>query len=171
MKAIAALTLALAGAVVAQDGLGLPECAQSCASSFLAGGIGNCGRDVKCICQEKSFLSDIACCLAGDCSAQDQAQAVSVAANLCRGVGVTDLPSSVSCATASTSATGSAASAPTTGSASTTASGSGTTFGPTNTATAAATETSTQSSNLGPRPTAAAGLGAIGGIIAAVALL
>ncbi|KAL2139704.1 hypothetical protein VTI28DRAFT_4837 [Corynascus sepedonium] len=171
MKTIAALSLALAGVVVAQGGLDLPTCAQSCASSFLSGGIGDCGRDVKCICSNKEFIDEIACCLAGDCSASDQDKAVSVALNLCKGAGVTDLPSSVTCATASTSAASSTSNA-----ASTTdsASSSGTTAAPTssgNTASTSSPATQTAEPNLGPRPTAAAGLGAIGGIIAAVALL
>ncbi|KAK4041391.1 hypothetical protein C8A01DRAFT_45453 [Parachaetomium inaequale] len=162
---VALLSLAFAGAVVAQDGLGLPKCAESCATSFLNGGIGDCGRDVECICKNKSFLGEIACCLAGDCSADDQTTAVSVAANLCKAFGVTDLPTTVACSTASGTASTTAASA------SASATDSGTSSAPTGTANNAAQSTTSQSTNFGPRPTAAAGLGAIGGIMAAVALL
>lgn len=167
MKVPAALfTLALAGAAVAQDGFGLPECANNCANKFLQNGIGNCGKDIKCICEDKSFLGEIACCLTDACNEADQKAAVAAAANICDAVGVKGLPTEVACATASA--------------ASTTASrtGSGTAPAPTGTGANAATQnpaaqstTTSESTNFGPRPTAAAGLGAIGGIIAAVALL
>ncbi|EAQ88302.1 predicted protein [Chaetomium globosum CBS 148.51] len=172
MKVPAALlTLALAGAAAAQDAgaFGLPECAASCATKFLQGGIGNCGKDIECICRNDTFLGEIACCLADVCSEADQKAAVVAAAGICDAVGVSDLPTEVACATAASS-TGPAAS--------TTASGAGSNTSPAPTGGAAgatqnpdAQSTSSESSNLGPRPTAAAGLGAIGGIIAAVALL
>ncbi|KAK4241965.1 hypothetical protein C8A03DRAFT_29860 [Achaetomium macrosporum] len=162
MKVTAALvSLALAGAAVAQE---LPSCAQSCANQFLTGGIGNCGSDPKCICADKGFLGSIACCLTGVCDQAAQSSAVSYAASLCSAFGVTDLPTAVSCT--------STAAATTTGSASGTSSGSSSpTQTSTGTAASAATNSPNTSSNLGPRPTAAAGLGAIGGIVAAVALL
>jgi hypothetical protein len=77
---------------------------------------------------------------------------------------VSGLPTTVACATASAAP---ASAAPT---------ASGTSAAPTGSG-AAATQnpspetTTSESTNYGPRPTAAAGLGAIGGIIAAVALL
>jgi hypothetical protein len=83
---------------------------------------------------------------------------------ICDAVGVKGLPTEVACATASA--------------ASTTASGTASNTAPAPTGSgAAATQspdaqsTTSESTNFGPRPTAAAGLGAIGGIIAAVALL
>jgi hypothetical protein len=166
MKVPAALlTLALAGAAVAQDGgFDLPECANACATKFLQGGIGNCGKDIECICKNDTFLGEIACCLVDGCSEEDQKKAVAAAADICDAVGVKGLPTEVACATASA--------------ASTTASGtaSGTAPAPTGSGAAAtqnpdAQSTTSESTNFGPRPTAAAGLGAIGGIIAAVALL
>ncbi|KAL2153019.1 hypothetical protein VTH82DRAFT_4174 [Thermothelomyces myriococcoides] len=168
MKAIAALVLSLAGAVAAQDGLNLPTCAQTCAGSLLSSSIGDCGRgDVKCICSNKSFLSDIACCLADDCSPQDQERAVDAARDLCSGFGVTDLPDEVTCSSASSSAASSSATG-----ASTTASssGSGTTPTPTGDADEDAAPSSTTIPDAGARPTVHAGL-ALGGIIAAAALL
>ncbi|KAK3306541.1 uncharacterized protein B0T15DRAFT_492079 [Chaetomium strumarium] len=163
MKVTAALvSLGLASAAFAQQQT-LPKCAQSCADKFLTGGIGNCGSDPKCICADKGFLGGIACCLVDVCDAPAQSSAVAFAASLCNGFGVTDLPTAVSCtSTAASTTTGSAS---TTGSGSTSATQTGTG------AASAATNSASTSNNLGPRPTAAAGLGAIGGIVAAVALL
>ena len=46
----------------------------------MKGGVGNCGvGDVKCICENKNFLGDIACCLEGTCDKPDQSAAVSYA--------------------------------------------------------------------------------------------
>lgn len=93
---------------------------------------------------------------------------------LCSGQGVTTLPTTVACATktgGSSAATNSATT--TTGSPSASASGSDS-GSATNTmpfATESSTKTSTVSTNYGPKPTAAIGLGAIGGIVAAVAML
>lgn len=78
---------------------------------------------------------------------------------LCKGAGVTDLPTAVSCTTSAAKTSSPAATA-----AVTTGAESATTTAP-------SSASSTESSNYGPRPTAAAGLGAIGGIMAAVALL
>ncbi|KAK4140369.1 uncharacterized protein C8A04DRAFT_39967 [Dichotomopilus funicola] len=169
------LTLALAGSSLVAAQLGLPDCAQNCANSFLQGGIGNCGRDVECICRDKSFLGEIACCLAGDCNEADQKQAVAAAANICKAVGVNDLPTAVACSTGAGGATStgkSSAAATTTGSSSGTGSGATTTPAPTGTAGGSGNNASSSSTNYGPRQTAAAaGLGAVGGIMAAVALL
>ncbi|CAK7563667.1 MAG: hypothetical protein SEPTF4163_001540 [Sporothrix epigloea] len=109
--------LALAGLAVAQFNQ-LPTCAQSCANKFLTGGIGNCGSDAKCICSDKDFLSDIACCLAapGACDPADQSSAVGFASQLCAAQGVTGLPSVVSCTATSFGSSGTAAAASTTGS-------------------------------------------------------
>ena len=88
---------------------------------------------------------------------------------LCKAFGVSDLPTTVACSTASgaASTTAASASASTTGA----ATGAGTSSAPTGTASNAAQTSTSQSTNFGPRPTAAAGLGAIGGIMAAVVLL
>ncbi|KAL2159445.1 hypothetical protein VTH06DRAFT_2450 [Thermothelomyces fergusii] len=169
MKAVAALAiLASAGAVAAQ-GFDLPQCARACATSFLRGG--DCGTDPKCICSDKSFLSDIACCLADDCSAEDQERAVSFALSFCRNNGVTDLPSSVSCATAAPSTTATSGASASSSSAAATEAESTTTAASSGSASAPTSSATETSSNIGPRQTAAVGLGAIGGIIAAAALL
>ncbi|KAM7207154.1 hypothetical protein V8F20_002420 [Naviculisporaceae sp. PSN 640] len=139
----------------------LPPCAQSCADGFLKDGIGNCGTEVKCICENKNFLGDIACCLEGKCNDLDKSSAVAYASRICVAFAVTDLPSVVSC-TATPTATG-------TGTSSNTAAP--TTGGPAPTATPNAATTTTPSGNYGPRQTAQAGLGAIGGIIAAAVML
>ncbi|KAF2973057.1 hypothetical protein GQX73_g523 [Xylaria multiplex] len=53
--------------------------------------------DAKCICASDSFISGIACCLAGVCNADEQNQAVDFARSFCSTQGVTDLPQSVTC--------------------------------------------------------------------------
>lgn len=174
---------------------------QNCADKFLTGGIGNCGSDAKCICSDKSFLSDIACCLAepGACDTADQSSAVVFASQLCAAQGVT-VPSAVTCTStfASTgTGTGTAASATTTGTATatetgTTAAATGATGGTTATTTsssstsssssssstsssasgtAAAATTSSSSTNYAPRESAAVGAGLVGGLVAALAML
>ena len=54
----------------------------SCATKFLQGGIGNCGKDIECICRNDTFLGEIACCLADVCSEADQKAAVVAAAGV-----------------------------------------------------------------------------------------
>ncbi|KAK0719459.1 hypothetical protein B0H67DRAFT_573172 [Lasiosphaeris hirsuta] len=166
------LSLALATVAVAQAP-SLPTCAQGCANQYLLNGIGDCGTDPKCICGNADFIVGISCCLAGACEPADQSSAVNFASLFCSGQGVTTLPTTVSCATTS----GGTAAA--TNSASTTASGSTAakttvSSGPSNTGTTAggaAATTSKLSTNYGPRQTAAPIMGAIGGIMAAVAML
>jgi len=101
-------TLALiTGLISAQDGL--PTCAQSCVAGFTSGSqIGGCSSvDIVCICSSSTFLSGIACCLAGKCDAADQQAATEYAQNLCKASGVTNLPSAVSCASTAAASTGS----------------------------------------------------------------
>ncbi|KAL1643538.1 hypothetical protein SLS58_004898 [Diplodia intermedia] len=86
----------------------LPQCAQSCIGSDFGG----CGTlDVQCICDNKTLISDLACCVSTGCDAADQKTVIEFAQNLCKPQGVTDLPTSATCASgASSSATGSASS-------------------------------------------------------------
>lgn len=161
MRLSFAISLALAGLSVAQFS-GLPDCAQTCADQFLAGGIGNCGRDPKCICGDANFIGDISCCLIKFCDPSNQSSAVAFAQQLCTAYQIS-VPSTVSCRTATASGSGSTA---TPASNSATATGSG--------ANASATSAAVSTSNAAaPRQTgvAAAGLGAIGGLVAAVAML
>ncbi|TPX12422.1 uncharacterized protein E0L32_006834 [Thyridium curvatum] len=180
MKSIAVLSsLALAGLSAAQF-QGLPQCAQDCASQFFSGGIGNCGSDAKCICSNKSFLGDIACCLAkpGGCNEKDQSSAVAFASTICDAQGVT-VPTAVSC-TASQSG-GSSSSGKTTGTPATNSAGttSRTSSGgaqqtgasTSNTAASGANNPSSSSSKAwAPKNTAAAG-GLLGGALAVAAML
>lgn len=48
----------------------------------MQGGIGDCGSNVKCICSNKQFLSEIACCIAPVCSAAEQTEAVNFASQV-----------------------------------------------------------------------------------------
>ncbi|KAI1197487.1 hypothetical protein F5X97DRAFT_176011 [Nemania serpens] len=116
MKLTIATAVALTSAIVAQDLGGLSDCAKNCLAEFTTGNqIGNCARlNAKCICTSDAFLGGIACCLAGLCDADEQKQAVDYARSFCSTQGVTDLPQSVTCATASETAdTPATASAPT----------------------------------------------------------
>jgi len=199
MKYTAAFASILLATGVAAQGLGdLPDCARDCATQYLRGGIGNCGSDPECICKNETFLDSIACCLVDVCEQADQKKAVAVAASLCKAFGVNDLPTEVVCGgstppktSSSPAATGKTSTPAATGADSvtttltTTPTGTAasddteTTVAPEESSTStasedadadAATETST-STNFGPRPTVAAGLGAIGGLVAAFALL
>ncbi|KAK4188427.1 hypothetical protein QBC35DRAFT_451245 [Podospora australis] len=190
MKVPAALfSLALATSVAAQ-GLELPTCAQGCANQYLRGGIGNCGTDAKCICANREFIDSIACCLDGVCDAPAQTSAIVYASSLCSAFGVTTLPTAVICSTKPTAASttpsagtttpaagGSSGTPASTGSAAETSeTGSAGNANPSNSGTETAAGASgaagtSQSTNFGPRPTAAPVLGAIGGIVAAMALL
>lgn len=155
MKVYATLvSLAMATVAVAQN---LPPCAQQCVNPYLQNGIGSCGSDAKCICGSQEFITGISCCLADGCNSADQQIAINFAGTFCGGLGVTTLPTTVACATKTAAPSGSS-----TGVASTT---------PTGSAGAASTASSTKSGNYGPRQTAAPALGAIGGLVAAIAML
>lgn len=82
---------------------------QDCANQFLLNGIGNCGRDPKCICSDKSFIGEISCCLAkpGGCNADDQKKAIVYASQLCSANGVS-VPSEVVCNKSGNNGTGTA---------------------------------------------------------------
>ncbi|KAI5920800.1 hypothetical protein F4810DRAFT_399812 [Camillea tinctor] len=100
MKAIA-VTLVF-GLVAAQNLGALPACARDCLTDFTTGDkIGNCPRlDAKCICQSDSFISGISCCLSSACSQTDQANAIDYAVKFC-GTQKVQVPSAVSCESAS----------------------------------------------------------------------
>ncbi|GME62752.1 CFEM domain-containing protein [Neofusicoccum parvum] len=93
----------------------LPTCAQKCVGTDFGG----CSTvDVKCICANKELLTGLACCVSTGCNAADQETVINFAQNLCKPQGVTDLPTTATCASSASSATSSASS----GTASTTAS-------------------------------------------------
>ncbi|KAF4760414.1 hypothetical protein N7455_002975 [Penicillium solitum] len=91
---------ALLGTAAAQ-GLGdLPDCSKSCATGSIPQ---SCGIDFKCICESKSFLADVACCIADKCSKADQDTTIKVAKSICARGGVTDLPTEVVCSSSKSS--------------------------------------------------------------------
>ncbi|KAJ4420236.1 hypothetical protein N0V85_000674 [Neurospora sp. IMI 360204] len=185
MKVTAALfSLAFASFAAAQDLGNLPSCATECATPYLTNGISNCGRDPKCICTDETFIKDIQCCLLKTCSPDQIDAAASFAVTFCKNNGATNFPTKATCATAA--ATTSTGSASTSATAVVVTTGTGTAAATTVTGSnsaavssaassiksaASSAASSTHSSNPGPRQTAAAGLGAIGGLMAAVALL
>ncbi|KAI0437813.1 hypothetical protein F4803DRAFT_555642 [Xylaria telfairii] len=177
---LAIVTLALvSGRVIAQELGALPDCAiagfasrancgcplnqKDCLTEFTAGDkIGDCARlDAKCICANDAFINGIACCLANVCDADKQKQAVDFARSFCSTQGVTDLPQSVTCASASGTSTPTSALASTTASASTTAPASTTTTTPTTAVTP----------NAGSPAALGSGAGFYGGLLAALAML
>ncbi|KAJ5647591.1 Cell wall protein TIR3 [Penicillium lividum] len=125
----------------------LPTCAQSCATNAIPS---SCGVDVACICGNKSFLSDIACCIVGKCTTAEQEQTLKAAKGICLAGGVTDLPSTVACTTGASSTTtassASTASSQSTTTGTTTATGSETTVSGT-AATASTTESPSTSTS------------------------
>ncbi|KAK4445655.1 hypothetical protein QBC34DRAFT_161955 [Podospora aff. communis PSN243] len=164
------LSLALAAGAVAQLP-GIPQCAQECVNPFLQNGVGDCGTDPTCICGNNEFIVGISCCLFDKCPKADQDTAIKFAAEFCGALGVTTLPTTVACATATGSGSASPTGSATTTGATTTPTTTGTS-GTTGTGGAGAAQTSTSpTGNPAPRPTAAPMLGAIGGLVAAVALL
>ncbi|KAK0620948.1 hypothetical protein B0T14DRAFT_567666 [Immersiella caudata] len=167
MKVSAALfSLAMATGAVAQLP-GIPGCAQDCVNPYLQNGVGNCGTDPTCICGNNEFITGISCCLLDKCPKADQDTAIQFAAQFCGALGVTTLPTTVACATATGSGTASPTGSATTTATTTAATGTTGTGG-----TAGPAQTSTSpTGNFAPRPTAGPVLGAIGGLVAAVALL
>ncbi|KAF3393812.1 GPI anchored CFEM domain protein C [Penicillium rolfsii] len=140
-------TLAAAALLVTVSAQGLddlPACSTSCATSSIPA---SCGLSVPCICADKSFLSNIACCVADKCSQADQesmslsdsdrmpeysltnvfliaAATLQVAKGICSRGGVTDLPSTIACTSSASSSSGSTATTSTSSSSSQTKTGS-----------------------------------------------
>ncbi|CAI7616851.1 unnamed protein product [Penicillium palitans] len=97
------ITFALAAllSTAAAQGLGdLPDCSKSCATGSIPQ---SCGIDFKCVCESKSFLADVACCIADKCSKADQDTTIKVAKSICARGGVTDLPTEVVCSSSKSS--------------------------------------------------------------------
>ncbi|KAH9985006.1 hypothetical protein F4779DRAFT_322384 [Xylariaceae sp. FL0662B] len=167
MKNIVAI-LSLVGLAVAADTSQLPKCAQSCVTKFTTGSnIGDCAQlDAKCICSDKDFLSDISCCIADVCSADEQAATIAFAVSFCRTQGVTDLPTTVTCASTASNTWGTSSATGTTNAITTTdATAAQTSESGTSAATSA-------SANVGSNGDSGAGAGGIfGGLIAAAVLL
>ncbi|KAH0595921.1 hypothetical protein MHUMG1_06471 [Metarhizium humberi] len=134
------VTLAVAVSFAAAQQLGeIPQCAQSCVSSYVTGtNIAGCKpADIGCICKNEAFIQGISCCLEKVCDQADIDKTINVATGLCAASGV-DTPKQLVCSSGSASASGSAATK--TGSSSPTASGSQqNTSAPSGSATAATT--------------------------------
>ncbi|KAJ5208188.1 hypothetical protein N7449_002567 [Penicillium cf. viridicatum] len=97
------ITFAVAAllSTAAAQGLGdLPDCSKSCATGSIPQ---SCGIDFKCVCESKSFLADVACCIADKCSKADQDTTIKVAKSICARGGVTDLPTEVVCSSSKSS--------------------------------------------------------------------
>ncbi|RDA85378.1 hypothetical protein CP532_6402 [Ophiocordyceps camponoti-leonardi (nom. inval.)] len=88
----------VAGLVAAQDMSGLPACAKDCVSKNMSGsGVGGCpSTDIGCICKNKDFLNNIACCLDKACQPDDQKKTIAFAKQLCSAAGA-QVPDKVEC--------------------------------------------------------------------------
>ncbi|KAJ5961028.1 uncharacterized protein N7479_008178 [Penicillium vulpinum] len=101
MKFTIIFALAALLTTTAAQGLGdLPDCSKACATGSIPQ---SCGIDFKCVCESKSFLSDVACCIADKCSKTDQDTTIKVAKSICARGGVTDLPTEVVCSSSKSS--------------------------------------------------------------------
>ncbi|KAI9053426.1 hypothetical protein LZ554_002384 [Drepanopeziza brunnea f. sp. 'monogermtubi'] len=154
---------------------GLPSCATPCVLEYTTAGgqtiavevvrscpqrkrmltpLEGCDRlSVDCICANDSFLDSIACCLVKSCTQEEQAGVVTFAQNICTANGVTDLPTTVSCA--SSNGNGSASASPSASSS----------------AAASAAASSTPTAGASPQYAAGIGAGVLGGLLAAVMAL
>ncbi|KAJ6020847.1 hypothetical protein N7540_006351 [Penicillium herquei] len=103
MKLSTALAFAMISAATAQLG-DLPTCAKSCATDAIPA---SCGVDVACICESGTFIADVACCIVGVCTEEEQEETLKAADAICSAGGVTGLPTTVACTTGA-SATGNA---------------------------------------------------------------
>jgi len=102
----------LAGLASAQSLAGLPACADNCVLDAIPS---SCNLDPKCICNAKSFIAGITCCVAKACDKADQAKVITYANGICNPVGVTNLPTAAVCtgtaaSSGTSTATGAAAS-------------------------------------------------------------
>ena len=126
------------------------------------------GVDVACICANKDFLSNIACCLASVCDEADQEAATTYAHQICASNGVTNLPPSVSCASSVTSSITTTGST-TTGSS--TASSVAANSATTTSSTPASSSSPAATKNAGPHNIAGVGAGVLGGMAAIMGAL
>lgn len=142
---------------------------QPCVAKFTTGStIAGCnGPDVTCICSNKDFLNNIACCLVGVCNQADQDAATLYAHQICAANGVTNLPASVVCSSSATSSTSTATGTNAVSAATTSGTSTTTTAG-----TSASSSSPTATKNAGPHNNVAGiGAGILGGLAAVMGAL
>ncbi|CAG8295900.1 unnamed protein product [Penicillium salamii] len=159
MKFNVLLTLSALLATACAQGLGdLPDCSKTCATGAIPK---SCGIDIQCICEAKSFLSDVSCCVADKCSKADQDTTLKVARSLCARGGVTDLPTSVTCSTdAGSSSTSSGSSSTETGTKSESETSAATQTGSTTTGSTSVTDSASTSASASSSAAASTGTNA-----------
>ncbi|KAB2571564.1 putative cfem domain protein [Lasiodiplodia theobromae] len=146
--------IGLSSLALAQTQL-LPQCAQSCVGTDFGG----CSTlDVECICNNKDLITGLACCVSTSCDAADQQTVIDFAQNLCKPQGVTDLPTTATCASGASSATGSASS----GSSSASSTAASASASATGSAASAASSVASSASSAASSATSAAATGAAG---------
>ncbi|OBT93391.1 hypothetical protein VE01_08731 [Pseudogymnoascus verrucosus] len=173
MRASAVIALAALISVTAAAG-GVPDCAKPCVTQFTSGSsIAGCNNlNTNCICSNKDFLSNIACCLIDKCDEAGRNAAIAYAKSICATADPpVEVPSEVVCNSSSSSSKGTAATtgASTTGGSTTGGTTQAPTTGTTSTPTSAAQTSSSSGAamvNMG-----SSGMGLAGGFAAALVLL
>ncbi|KFZ13360.1 hypothetical protein V501_03746 [Pseudogymnoascus sp. VKM F-4519 (FW-2642)] len=170
MRATAVIALAALISVTAAAG-GVPDCAKPCVTQFTSGSsIAGCNNlNTNCICSNKDFLSNIACCLIDKCDEAGRNAAIAYAKSICATADPpVEVPSEVVCNSSSSSSSKGAAAATTGGSTT-----GGTTQAPTTGTTSTPTTTAQTSSSSGAAMVnlGSSGMGLAGGFAAALVLL
>ncbi|OBT76204.1 hypothetical protein VF21_05033 [Pseudogymnoascus sp. 05NY08] len=169
MRASAVIALAAFISVASAAG-GLPPCAKPCVDQFTTGSsIAGCNSlNTNCICSNKDFLSNIACCLLDKCDEAGRNSAIAYAKTICATADPpVQVPDQVVCNSSSSSSKATAAA--TTGGSTTGGTTQAPTTGTTSTPTSAAQTSSSSGAamvNMG-----SSGMGLAGGFAAALVLL
>ncbi|KAF8245333.1 hypothetical protein K440DRAFT_662805, partial [Wilcoxina mikolae CBS 423.85] len=90
---LALVATAAAVLVSAQDLSQLPDCSKQCAGTAMAAASTCKATDIKCICNDKAFMTTIGPCVKTSCDAADQKKTIQFAVTLCKNAGV-DIPQS-----------------------------------------------------------------------------
>ncbi|KFY13294.1 hypothetical protein V492_03370 [Pseudogymnoascus sp. VKM F-4246] len=167
MRISAVVALAALTSVSSAAG-GVPDCAHPCVDQFTSGSnIAGCNSlNTHCICSNKDFLSNIACCLIDKCDEAGKNAAISYAKTICATADPpVEVPDQVVC---NSSSSGGTAAATTTGSTT-----GGATPAPTTGATSSPTSAAPTSSSSGAAMVnmGSSGMGLAGGFAAALVLL
>ncbi|KFY56194.1 hypothetical protein V497_06452 [Pseudogymnoascus sp. VKM F-4516 (FW-969)] len=170
MRTSAVIALAALISVSSAAG-GVPVCAKPCVDQFTTGdAVAGCNKlNTNCICSNKDFLSNIACCLTDKCDDAGKTAAIAYAKVICAtGDPPVEVPDEVVCNSASSSKGGAA-----------TTSGGGSTGGAITAAPTTTGDTSTPTSDAQTSSSSGAammnmgssGMGLAGGFAAALVLL
>ncbi|OBT47601.1 hypothetical protein VE00_03018 [Pseudogymnoascus sp. WSF 3629] len=175
MRASAVIALAALISVSSAAG-GVPDCAKPCVEQFTSGSnVAGCNKlNTNCICSNKDFLSNIACCLVDKCDEAGRSGAIAYAKSICATADPpVEVPSEVVCNSSSSSSSKGTAAATTGGSTTGGSTTRGTTQSPTTGTTSTPTSAAQTSSSSGAAMVnmGSSGMGLAGGFAAALVLL